>query len=61
MTPSASDERLVTAREACMLLACSRATLYRIPLPRVHVSRRGVRWALAEIRAYIAVNSTDRG
>jgi hypothetical protein len=38
----------------------ARATLYRLPLRRARLGRRGARWELAAVRAYIAINSSER-
>jgi len=46
-------ERLLTCREACAYLHVSRATLYRLPIRRLTLGVRCVRWSLADLRLYV--------
>ena len=54
-----AGDRLLKWREACQLLNCSRSTLYTLPVRRVKVGARGVRWPLRDLLIYIGVNTQD--
>lgn len=54
--------KLLTERELCDELRCSRTFLYRARrrgLPHVRLSRRAIRYDLAAVRAWFAHTSPD--
>jgi predicted DNA-binding transcriptional regulator AlpA len=54
-----AGDRLLKWREACALLNCSRSTLYTLPVRRIKVGARGVRWPLRDLMLYIGVHTQD--
>ena len=47
------DEPLMRADDVAEALAVSTQTVYRLPIPRLRITRGAVRWKPADVRAFL--------
>lgn len=50
---------LVTARHAAAMLAMSERTLWGLDIPRIKIGARGIRYAVADLEAWIKGRRVD--
>jgi|CXWL01.1.fsa_nt_gi predicted DNA-binding transcriptional regulator AlpA len=52
-TGNTCDQLLLRPREAARMLAVSERTLWGADIPRIHIGKRGVRYAIDDLREWI--------
>ena len=48
------EERLLTAREVASILSVPLSSVYSLPIPRVQVGPRRIRWRMSDVNAFVS-------
>ena len=53
------EEPLMTYKEVAALLNCAPKDVYNLPIPRVHLTTKRIRWRPADVRAFIEKRTVE--